>query len=602
MITNFFSKKILIAVFLLTVGVTSAYTVSETTIIPSTSTATSTKTPVTSTDVTTTVPETFTSRRVSVSLNIATFSSVPVAPSLSSAVSPPTFTSGSVSVSSNMATTSTTTTSSSDTFKAFTVVSIQPTTFTVLGTSSGLVSEPVLTTTSVSPTTFTVTGMSSGLVSEQVVSTTSITPTTFMITGTSITLEGSPEPEDTLVINSQKNRYEPGETMVFTVTAVPNEELVISLEDPQGTEVLFDTISVSPSGSVTIQFETTIFSIEGTYTLFASQQNDFDFLSVGLGVLPEIQLVVKMDKLNYDSNSNARILIGGPSSSTISLLIIDPSDKPKFSDTITVGPDGKVVYDLNLSGFPSGVYTTVVSRGNSQAEELFSVGLQTGSGPIDIRTTKTSYIPGESILVLGNSDSNILVTLQMIDSSGNIVQTKETFTDKDGTLSDSSFRIPLDARSGTWSIKAQSGANFDTTEFSVTSNSGQFIVIVTNVEKSFLGTLVLIKGFGAAPSQTVVIEVISSNCVVIDELRFSSTGVGDFSTIWKVPEDTPPGTYTIKATSLNDIAETTFNLENGGSPDNPNDSLLRHHLHLCRYQDHLEMCHNRLEYRLRPSH
>ncbi len=111
-------------------------------------------------------------------------------------------------------------------------------------------------------------------------------------------------------------------------------------------------------------------------------------------------------------------------------------------------------------------------------------------------------------------------------------------------------------------MKAVSGPNFVETEFSVTPSQEQGMsVIVTNVEKGVYGTLVTINGFGAAVSHAIVIEITSSEGEEIDELRFSSTKDGDFSTIWIVPKDTPPGTYTIKATSVNDIAETTLDLE-----------------------------------------
>jgi len=90
---------------------------------------------------------------------------------------------------------------------------------------------------------------------------------------------------------------------------------------------------------------------------------------------------------------------------------------------------------------------------------------------------------------------------------------------------------------------------------------GPLSVSVTNILKSFQGTLVTINGFGAAVTQTVVIVITSSEGEVIDELRFSSTGIGEFSTIWIVPEDTPPGTYTIIASDPFNSATTTFDLE-----------------------------------------
>ena len=43
---------------------------------------------------------------------------------------------------------------------------------------------------------------------------------------------------------------------------------------------------------------------------------------------------------------------------------------------------------LDLDGYASGVYTAVISKGSAQSTEIFAVGLQTGSGSIEINTTK----------------------------------------------------------------------------------------------------------------------------------------------------------------------------------------------------------------------
>jgi len=368
------------------------------------------------------------------------------------------------------------------------------------------------------------------------------------------------ESSKTIHITPAKIKFDPGETLTFNGTALPNQKIDIILKDPTGAEIYSDVIQPKSDGFFEFEFPTLLSSLEGTYALIAFQGEKSEIILVGLGELPKVQLVAQMDKINYKAGEKAIISFIGPASSTISLLIVDPSDKPKFSDTITVGPDGKKEYELDLTGYASGVYTTVVSRGNSQAEELFSVGLQTGSGPIIFSTTKDTYNPGDPILVLGNSGPNVIVKLTLYDPDGNEVKSKEIFTDKEGTLSEGTFRIPSEAKIGVWKMKAVSGPNFVEIEFSVTPSQEQGIsVMVTNVEKSFQGTLVTINGFGAAG--TVVIEITSAEGEIIDELRFSSKSSGDFSTIWLVPNDTPPGTYTIKATSVNESAENTFELE-----------------------------------------
>ena len=51
-----------------------------------------------------------------------------------------------------------------------------------------------------------------------------------------------------------------------------------------------------------------------------------------------------------------------------------------------------------------------------------------------------------------------------------IVKIKETFSDKNGKISESSFRIPSDeATPGTWNINVKSGSNFANIEIEVLS-------------------------------------------------------------------------------------------------------------------------------------
>jgi hypothetical protein len=359
-----------------------------------------------------------------------------------------------------------------------------------------------------------------------------------------------------------KIMFQAGETVMFNGTAKPNEELEIVVQDPQGSEFYSQILNVDSSGQVKIEFPTLASSLEGTYVLFASQGQDTDIALVGLGELPEEKLVAKPDKLNYAAGDTMNLEIEGPPAATISLLIVDPSDKNKFSDTIILGPEGQKKYQLDLKGYSSGVYTVVITRGNSQISEIFSVGLQTGSGPIDARTTKETYQPGESVLILGESAKNMLLTLELKDPDGVLVKTIETFTNKDGIFSDSSFKIPVTAKTGTWTIQARSGPNFDDVKITVQGSVEEGMTIyVDGVVPSPGGKIVTLKGYGAAVSQLVVITIFSETDEEITELTIVSTGVGDFSTIWLADNKIPPGTYTIKAVDAVNEAETTVVLE-----------------------------------------
>jgi len=243
-------------------------------------------------------------------------------------------------------------------------------------------------------------------------------------------------------------------------------------------------------------------------------------------------------------------------------LIVDPSDKNKFTDTIILEPDGQSNYELDLSGYSSGVYTAVLTRANTQTSEIFSVGLLTGSGEIKVRSTKDTYQPGESILILGDSSENVLLTLELRDPDGEVVKTKETFTNKDGFFSESSIRIPLDAQIGVWTIHAQSGPNFDDYEITVQGDIEEGLVIfVDKIESLATGKIVQIKGYGAAVSQNVVLTIFDEADDEIASLTARTTGIGEFIVPWGIPSDLPPGTYLIKAVDPFNEAETTFVFE-----------------------------------------
>ena len=360
-----------------------------------------------------------------------------------------------------------------------------------------------------------------------------------------------------------KLKFEPGDIIIFNGTAIPNQELEAVIENPQGGEVFSDVINVGGDGDVNIEFLTEQSSLEGTYVLFASQGDETEIILVGLGELPEEQLVVKLDKLNYIAGSNATLSLNGPASATISLLIVDPSDKNKFSDTVILGPDGNTSYELDLSGYGSGVYTAVITRGNAQTSDIFSVGLQHGSGPIEVRTTKETYAPGESVLVLGSSGENILIDLTLINELDEVVKEKQTFTNKDGVFSEGSFRIPIDGQVGTWTINAKSGPNFANAEITVVGDVEEGMVVLVESIEPFPGggDIVNISGYGARINQDVDILILSDIAEEVAELSARATGVGDFSIPWVVGTDIAPGTYTIIATSPDDEAITTFVLE-----------------------------------------
>jgi len=370
------------------------------------------------------------------------------------------------------------------------------------------------------------------------------------------------ESSKVIVIAPTNLKFIPGETMRYNGTALPNQPIELILEDPLGNEKISDIFNVTSSGIVEFEYRTTAsLDLEGTWTLIATQGKHTEFIYAGLGVLPSIPINLEFNKLNYKSTEEAIITLIGKPSEVVSLLIIDPSDKPKGEAiSITLEPDGRASYTLDLNGFSSGIYSAIVSKGNAKSTETFTVGLQTGSGEISLVTTKFNYDPGEAILILGDTKPNILLTLTLIDPDENEVKVKETFSDKNGKITEGSFRIPSEAKPGIWKINAKSGSNFDVIEIEVTriSIEGMVITVEEGEQIPGVGKTITVKVLGA--KQTVNIEIISEKGDII-ELSFVASAEGKIIIPWIIPPEIEPGTYTFKATDSFNTAETTFELK-----------------------------------------
>lgn len=372
----------------------------------------------------------------------------------------------------------------------------------------------------------------------------------------------SVESDKIILVTPTKLKYDAGEIMIFNGTALKNTPIEFIVEDPLGKEIYSDIVEIDDSGFVQFDFPTTQTTLEGTYTVIATQGSDKEFIFAGLGQLPSIPVNLEFDQLNYKAGDIAEIALTGKASEIISLLIINPSDNPVGdAESITLQPDGRGTFFLDLEGYASGVYTAVISKGSAQSTEIFTVGLQTGSGEIEANTTKLDYLPGDSILILGDSNPNVLLTITLTDPDGHDIKIKETFSDKNGKISESSFRIPSEATPGTWNINVKSGTNFANIEIEVLAVTTEGMIINTSEgpEVPGVGETINIEIVGA--SQTVSIEIIAEDGEIIEELKASSSAQGEIHLPWNIPKDTEPGTYTIKAKDAFNSAETTFEVE-----------------------------------------
>jgi len=367
------------------------------------------------------------------------------------------------------------------------------------------------------------------------------------------------ESSKTIEMEPTTLKFEPGEVMTFNGTAIPNETIEFVLENPQGVEIFSDIKQVGDSGHVEFAYQTEQSTQEGTYVLLARQGDSREVILAGLGELPKEHIVAKFDKPNYKKSEVATVNIDGPASATLALLVLDSSDRQQFADNqVVLQLDGKLEYELDLKNYTSGGYTLVLSRANTKISEEFSVGLDVGSGQIDVLTTKDVYQASDPILILGKTNPSVLIKIQLVDPSGVVVKEEKTFTDKKGRISDGSFRIPADAVAGDWMIRATSGSTFAETPLEVVATIQEGMVV--NVEIETIGAADYLHYHVLGAKNTVKIKITDSEGEEIVQLSGRPNQDGKVEQLWPIPKDLPPGLYTINATDGTDSASEPFEL------------------------------------------
>ena len=270
-------------------------------------------------------------------------------------------------------------------------------------------------------------------------------------------------------IASEKSQYESGNTITFIGEAEPNKNLEVIIKNQDRAIILIDDIIVDTTGNINYEFPTDAGFLSGTYIIMINQ-GDSSYASLfGIGAPPEQQLIVTMNKLNFKTTSKAIVNIVGPPLTEISILVTDQSGNEKISTSATTGVDGHARSLFNLNDLSSGVYTTIILKGNLQDKTKFSVGLTTGSGPITLSATKEVYSPGERVLIIGKTGANKILFVDLIDPQNNVIRTAEIFSDKNGQFTTNMFRIPINGEDGVWKIEVSSRLDHTTTEFDVSS-------------------------------------------------------------------------------------------------------------------------------------
>ena len=368
-------------------------------------------------------------------------------------------------------------------------------------------------------------------------------------------------------INSEEPRYEPGDVITFTGNAIANTDLLYYLEDPKGSEIISDLITVDSSGIITFEIQTELSQMKGTYVLHANQGKENGISVVGLGEEPVEVIVVDSTKLNYNTNEKIKIQIQGQPNATVAIIILDDSSKEKISDTVNLGADGFHTYEIESNELSVGTYVVEVRHGKARGDTVFSIGLTQGSGVITMQTTKDEYNAGESILLMGNTGANSLLTLTLYNSEGTVVKQVEVFTSKNGAFQSDKFRIPNDPEIGQWSIKAKSGGNTAEHSFTVTKILEGVAVLVDKESRTYsLSEIITISGAGANPSTALDIKFLDSGGNEIsDKLTIYATSTGAYITSIPVaviiPSDLVPGEFTILVEDPLTSSSTTITVE-----------------------------------------
>ena len=262
-----------------------------------------------------------------------------------------------------------------------------------------------------------------------------------------------------------------GDVFVLAGTAQPSKDLTLSIKDPNGNIIQFDIIKIDESGEIKYEFPYDGSFSSGTYVITATQDDITQISLFNLGTTTYDRIVASLEKMNFKSNSKAKLTVIGPPSTNLTLDILDYGDNKKFTTKIKTNSVGSKTFMIDLMGYSSGIYKAVVSNPSYQDTAKFSIGLSSGSGAITFSSTKLDYSPGDGILLIGNTTANSILTISLINPNGEIINKIEIFTDKDGMFSTDMLGMPSDAISGMWKIKAQSGLDQKEIEISISNGS-----------------------------------------------------------------------------------------------------------------------------------
>ena len=164
------------------------------------------------------------------------------------------------------------------------------------------------------------------------------------------------------------------------------------------------------------------------------------------------------------------------------------------------------------------------------------------------------------MVLLGDAAKNSIMVISLMDPDGKVIRDKNTFSDNDGRISDNSFKIPVDAKQGTWKVIVRSGSTSDSIEFEVLSTieEGMTLTIEEGLKISSEINRITIKVSGA--QQNVQVEILTNDGELLDSFSSLASDQGIISLPWSIPSDMEPGTYTIDVTDAFDTVQITFEI------------------------------------------
>ncbi|MXX20831.1 MAG: hypothetical protein F4Y82_03780 [Cenarchaeum sp. SB0665_bin_23] len=361
------------------------------------------------------------------------------------------------------------------------------------------------------------------------------------------------EPGTNIAVKAMRSAFEPGQVLKFEGEAMPNTDLTLILQDPNGNEVIIDTIQVGSDGSVEWEYPTQNNSLLGTYMLILTQGSERHITYAGLGSEVEEPIWLIFDQPNYLHSDRPKVTVENVPNEVITFLVASPTDSIVYRDSIELQSNGRAIYEMDIQNFTTGVYTAIAQKGTAQSSYRFGVGLSMSASVVKIDTTRDIYSPGEQVQLLGTATPDSIIRITLLDPDGSIVHTIDTFSDRTGRVAERHIRIPQNAINGDWSIKMSSGSTSDIVTVAV--NDVQQNNLSVSVESTGQSADIVVSG---ASGMYVYISILNGDILIEEPIRAYTTDGGKATSPWTIKIS---GTYTIVVEDGAETAQTIYDYE-----------------------------------------